>query len=155
ELNRCDKPTGKMAKPSFMFPELGNVDPVAPRDARLEQLAALMTHPQNGRLTRTVVNRLWHRLMGRGIGHPGDAMDSPPWSADLLDELAGALSDLGFNLKSTLELIATSQVYAAASAAIDDTTPPEDYVFRGPAPKRMTAEQFVDALAAVTGVAPE
>ena len=33
--------------------------------------------------------------------------------------------------------------------------PVEDFVFAGPAPKRMTAEQFCDALAEVTGVAPD
>jgi hypothetical protein len=52
-----------------------------------------MTHPENGRLTRTIVNRLWHRLMGQGIVHPTDAMDSQPWSEDLLDFLAVHLAD--------------------------------------------------------------
>jgi hypothetical protein len=154
ELNRCDKPTGQMAKVHFMFPQLGSVDADAPRDARLRQLAALMTHPQNGRLTRTIVNRLWHRLVGRGIVHPVDAMNSPPWSADLLDELAVDLSDHDYDLKSTLALIATSQAYGAATVAWDEQAPAEDYVFAGPAPKRMTAEEFVDALASITGVAP-
>ena len=28
ELNRCDKPTGKMATPKWIFPELGDVDPL-------------------------------------------------------------------------------------------------------------------------------
>ena len=54
ELNRCDKPTGVMATPNWMFPEIGNVDPKAPKAQRLEQLAALMTHPENGRFTRTL-----------------------------------------------------------------------------------------------------
>lgn len=154
ELHRCDKPTGEMAQAAFMFTELGSVDAAAPREARLNQLAALMTHPQNGRLTRTIVNRLWHRLLGRGIVHPVDAMNTPPWSADLLDELAIALSDANYDLKSTLALIATSQVYASASIALDDTVSAEDYVFDGPAPKRMTAEEFADALASLTGVTP-
>jgi hypothetical protein len=47
-----------------------------------------MTHPDNGRFTRTIANRLWHRLMGRGIVHPVDAMDTEPWNEDLLDHLA-------------------------------------------------------------------
>jgi hypothetical protein len=54
----------------------------------LKQLAALMTHPQNGRTPRTIVNRLWQRLMGRGIVHPVDSMQTEPWNADLLDYLA-------------------------------------------------------------------
>ena len=69
ELNRCDKPTGKMATPKWMFPEIGDVDPDAPKAERLKQLADLMTHPENGRFTRTVVNRIWHRLMGLSLIH--------------------------------------------------------------------------------------
>jgi hypothetical protein len=30
EIARCDKPTGRMAKPAWIFPELGEVDPNAP-----------------------------------------------------------------------------------------------------------------------------
>lgn len=155
EIHRCDKPTGEMAKAYFLFPELGAVDGAAPREERLKQLAAIMTSPDNGRLTRTVANRLWHRLMGRGIVHPVDSMGARPWSEDLLDQLAVHLSDSGYDLKKTLELIATSQIYGLESAPWDESAPAEDFVFAGPSPKRLTAEQFVDSLAAITGVAPE
>ncbi|HXT61226.1 MAG TPA: DUF1549 domain-containing protein, partial [Pirellulales bacterium] len=103
EIHRCDKPIGKTAAAGWLFPELGQVDPAAPQPERLKQLAALMTHAENGRFTRTIVNRIWHRLMGRGIVHPVDAMQSEPWSADLLDYLAADLSDSGYDLKQTME----------------------------------------------------
>ena len=114
----------------------------------MKQLPQLMTSPDNGRLTRTVVNRLWQRLMGRGIVHPVDSMGARPWNEDLLDQLAVHLSDSGYDLKQTLALIATSKLYSMQSVPLDESTPAEDFVFAGPAPKRMTAEQFVDALAA-------
>jgi mono/diheme cytochrome c family protein len=155
ELYRCDKPTGERAEPQFLFPELGQVDAQAPRAARMRQLAALITHPQNGRLTRTVVNRLWHRLMGRGIVHPVDAMDSPPWSDDVLDYLAVHLADSGYDLKATLRLIATSRAYASQTVGWDEASPADEYVFTGPIAKRVTAEQFVDAIARLTGAAPD
>lgn len=155
ELYRCDKPTGAMAEARFLFPELGQVDAQAPRDARMRQLAALMTHPQNGRLTRTIVNRLWHRLMGRGIVHPVDSMGAAPWSNDLLDQLAVHLADASFDLKATLKLIATSRVYGSQTVAWDESAPSEDFVFAGPAAKRMTGEQFVDGVARITGYAPD
>ncbi|HEV8060081.1 MAG TPA: DUF1549 domain-containing protein, partial [Gemmataceae bacterium] len=85
EIFRCDKPTGKMASPKFMWPELGEVTATLPRNQRLEQLAGLVTHQENGRFARTIVNRLWERLMGRGIVHPVDVMANKPWSEDLLD----------------------------------------------------------------------
>ena len=35
ELHRCDKPTGEMAEARFLFPRLGEIDAIAPRDERL------------------------------------------------------------------------------------------------------------------------
>lgn len=154
EIHRCDVPTGKTASAYFLFNELGSVDPDAPREERLETLANLMTSSDNGRLTRTVVNRLWDRMMGRGLVFPVDALASRPWNEDLLDFLAVDLSDRGYDLKKTLELIATSQVYGSDSVAWDPGAPADEYVFAGPAPKRVTAEQFVDAIWQMSGVAP-
>lgn len=153
EIARCDKPTGRMAKAGWIFPELGQVDANAPQPERLKQLAGLMTHPDNGRFTRTIVNRLWHRLMGRGIVHPVDAMDTAPWDEDLLDYLAVRFVDDGYDLKKALALIVSSQAYQSESVVSEKS---EDLaVFRGPLAKRMTAEQFVDAVWTLTGTAPE
>ena len=155
ELHRCDKPTGELAKAGFLFPEIGDVDADAPRSERLRQFAKLMTSPENGRLSRTIVNRLWQRLMGRGLVEPVDDMEQPPWSRDLLDFLAADLADRGYDLKRTLELITTSRAYQRQSVPVDPQAPAEQFTFRGPTPKRMTAEQFVDALWRVAGIRPE
>lgn len=152
ELHRCDKPLGVMAEPRWIFPEIGRLDGSASQPERLQQLADLMTHPENGRLTRTIVNRLWHRLMGRGIVHPVDAMHTEPWSADLLDFLASDLSDHGYDLKRTIALICSSQAYQ--SVTVPSPTDDQVYVYRGPLARRMTAEQFVDAIWTLTGTAP-
>jgi hypothetical protein len=152
EIARCDVPTGRMAKPGWIFPELGQVDAAAPKPERLKQLAALMTHPDNGRFTRTIVNRLWQRLMGRGIVHPVDAMDTEPWNADLLDYLAVRFAADGYDLKKALAFIASSQAYQSQPVVIKEG---EDLaLFRGPLAKRMSAEQFVDAVWSLTGTAP-
>jgi hypothetical protein len=154
EAYRCDKPTGKMVSPAWMFPELGQIDPHATREQRLRQLAELMTDRENGRVTRTIVNRLWHRLMGRGIVHPVDAMQTEPWSADLLDYLAVHLVDNDYDLKRALRLIATSQAYQSQAVSLDEEPAGGEFVYRGPIAKRLTAEQFVDALWQLTGTAP-
>ncbi|MGE3999849.1 MAG: DUF1549 domain-containing protein [Planctomycetaceae bacterium] len=154
EVHRCDVPSGRSAKPVWLFPELGAIDAEADQPERLRQLAALMTHPENGRLTRTIVNRLWERMLGRGIVHPVDAMQTKPWSEDLLDFLAADLAEHGYNLKQTIALIAGSQAYQSQAAALDAPASPEDYVFTGPLPKRMTAEQFVDAIRGLGGMWP-
>ncbi len=153
EIHRCDKPTGRQAKAAWLFPELGTIDPALPKAERLKQLAALMTHPGNGRLTRTVVNRLWHRLMGRGLVDPVDSMQGEPWNSDLLDFLASDLADHGYDLKRTLSLICSSQAYQSVTESLTEGGERE-YIYAGPRAKRLTAEQFSDAVWQITGTAP-
>jgi len=154
ELVRCDKPTGKPAVPGWLFPELGTVDPSKPRPERLKQLAALITHPQNGRTSRAITNRLWQRLMGRGIVHPVDAMQSPPWNEDLLDFLGSNLAENQQDLKKTLRLICLSQAYQSKSESFQAAPQETNYVYHGPRPKRLTAEEFTDAIWQICGTAP-
>src|SRR5207253_10254812 len=91
-------------------------------------------------------------LMGRGIVNPVDAMQSEPWNADLLDYLATHLAENKYDLKKTIQLIATSAAYQSRTEMVDEET--DEYVFRGPRAKRLTAEQFVDAVWQLTGTAP-
>jgi hypothetical protein len=151
---RCDEPTGETARAKFVFPVLGEIDGEQPRQERLARLAALITHEGNGRLGRTITNRIWHRLMGRGIVHPVDALGNAPWNEDLLDYLAVHLAENGYDLKKTIELVVTSQAYQSQSVAAPAETSAEEYVFRGPLAKRLTAEQFVDAIWRITATAP-
>lgn len=154
ELHRCEKATGQTARPGWLFAELGQVDPAAPPPERLEQLAALITHRDNGWLSRNLVNRLWARLLGRGIVHPVDALRLPPWNEDLLELLAADLVESGWNVKHVLETICTSEAYGAATPAVAGQPLGRDYVFRGPLSRRMTAEQFTDAIWQLTRTAP-
>jgi len=151
EIHRCDQPTGQFATPAFLYPQLGSIDAQAPREQRLKQLAAVFTKPENGRLARTIVNRLWARLLGRGLVEPVDEMDNPPWNADLLDYLAVDLVEHGYDLKHTILQIVTSRAYQLPSVALRETER-DSYVFRGPAVKRLSAEQFVDAVSILSGV---
>jgi len=150
EMVECDRPTGKTAPLKFLYSELGSVNASAPRAARLTELAHLLTAPVNGRLSRTIVNRLWARFMGRGLVEPIDDMDQPAWQPDLLDWLAEDLVTHGYNIKRTISVILTSNAYQRV--AMDVPERPESYVFKGPALRRLTAEQFVDAVSSVTGV---
>ena len=154
ELVRCDVPTGKPAAAAWLFPELGQVDASKPKAERLAQLAVLLTHPDNGRFQRTMANRLWQRLMGRGVVHPVDAMQSAPWNQDLLDVLANQLRESGYDLRATLAFIATSEAYQARAEVLAPAADAPGYVYRGPRAKRLTAEQFVDAVWRLTGTAP-
>jgi hypothetical protein len=155
EVHRCDQGTGKTASVGFLYPELGSIDPSAPRPERMKQLAELLVKPEDGRFARTIVNRLWAQLMGRGIVEPLDDMDQLAWDQDLLDWLATDFVAHGHDLKHTLALIASSRAYRLPSKGVADPTDRSSFAFRGPLTKRMTAEQFADALSTVTGVWPE
>jgi len=154
EIHRCDKATGKMAKAAWIFPELGEIDPEASQAERLKTLASLMTDEGNGRFSRTLVNRIWHRMMGRGIVHPVDAMHTRPWSEDLLDWLAVDFTDSDYDLKKLIRRIATSRAYQSVMAPTPDAAVGEEYIYEGPIARRMTAEQFIDAVWRLTATMP-
>ena len=152
QLHRCDKPIGEASKTGFLYPELGEIDAKAPRKERLRQLADILVLPENGRLARTIVNRLWAVAFGRGIVEPLDNMDMEPWSQDLLDWLATDLVKNAYDLKHTLKLITTSRAYRLP--AIDEKReedPRTRFIFRGPLVKRLSAEQFIDAAWSLAG----
>ena len=148
EMVRCEIPTGKTATARFFYPELGEINPKAPLNERLQRLAELLTKPENGQFTRTIVNRLWARFMGRGIIEPVDEMENEPWNGELLDWLASDLAENGHDIKKTIERILSSRAYQLPSVpSVDDRkTSPAAYVFKGPRQRRMSAEQFIDVL---------
>ena len=140
ELYRCDLKTGEKVGPEFLFPSVG--PPVGAN--RRADAAALFTSPKNGRLARTFVNRIWAKLYGRGIVEPVDDMDAEPFNADLLDWLAVDFAR-DYDIHRLIKLIMTSRSWQ--QPAVENTTSK----FRGPVPRRLTAEQVVDTLSAITG----
>jgi len=135
ELVRCDAKTGKHTGPEFLFPEVG-VKPASDSLADRRKAAALsFTNPENGRFSRTLVNRYWQKLLGRGIVANVDEMDAKPSNPDLLDWLASDFTQHHYDFKYLIRLIMTSQTYGVPSAH----------------PRRMTAEQFADSISEITG----
>ena len=150
EMVRCDKPTDKQAELKFLYPELGAIDPKADKPARLKRLAEIITQRQDARLTRTLVNRFWERFMGRGLIQPVDDMEKTAWDPDLLDWLAEDLAAHNCDVKHLIRQILSSRAYQLPAVNLGEQQPP-DFVFRGPAVRRLSAEQFRDALTRLTG----
>ena len=151
QLFRCDIAQQEYAEPAFLFlfPELNRV-PASPAVAdRRAAASAIFTDPRNGRVPRTLVNRIWERLLGRGIVENSDEMDGEPWSPELLDWLASDFVEHGYDLKRLIATIATSRTYQMPAVARKGDQ--RAYVFRGPEIRRITAEQFGDAIGAITG----
>jgi hypothetical protein len=82
-------------------------------------------------------------------------MANPPFDADLLDYLGTFLSDNKYDLKKLMEHVVTSRAYQSRPAILKEEVTGESYVFRGPELKRLTAEQFLDAIWQVTGTGPQ
>lgn len=150
ELYRCDVAQHQYAQAAFLYPELNQTPKSGDQADRRAAAAAIFTDPRNGRLPRTMVNRIWQRLLGRGIVENPDEMDGEPWSPQLLDWVASDFVDSHYDLKHLIAAILTSRTYQM-SAVADKGDAPRDYTFRGPLPRRITAEEFADAIGSITG----
>ncbi len=151
QLYRCDVAQSQYAEPSFLYPELTRAPASTSLIDRRAAAADIFTDPRNGRMPRTVVNRLWQRLLGHGIVANADEMDGRPWSPSLLDWLASDFVDRGYDLKHLISTIVLSRAYQMPSVARSAEPSPASYAFAGPEVRRLTAEQFADAIGGVTG----
>jgi hypothetical protein len=137
ELVRCDAKTGKHTGPEFLFPEVAEKPASNSLADRRKAAAQSFTSPENGRFARTVVNRYWQRLTGRGLVANVDDMDAKQSNPDLLDWLASDFTQHNYDLKYLIKLIMTSRSYGQPATR-------ENL-------RRMTAEQFADSISEITG----
>src|SRR5690606_25826792 len=88
------------------------------------------------------------QLMGRGIVEPVDVMDNAPWSQDLIDWLAYDFVETGYDIKQLIFKIVTSKTYQLPSVTIQEAGDlvAEDFRFTGMIRRRLSAEQFTDAI---------
>src|SRR5207302_10847922 len=111
--------TAETMPPRFM----GNhAVPTIPADTdRREILAGWLTSAKNPFFAKSLVNRIWYHLNGRGIVDPvDDFRDSNPSANDeLLDALAKDFTDHKFDVKHLIRAIMTSRTYQL-SAEVND-----------------------------------
>lgn len=148
EIHRCDVPTGKKANYGVLYNSLGKIKETTITADRLKQLMDILVQKKNGRFYRTLVNRIWAQLLGRGIVEPVDVMDNEPWSQDLLDWLAYDFANNGTDIKRLMHQILTSKTYQLPSNSLKDAQllVAQNFVFKGILKKRVTAEQFSDVI---------
>jgi hypothetical protein len=117
-------------------PEKYRVAPVSgrklatiPKFSRREQLANLATEG-NPLLSRAIVNRIWALLMGRGLVHPVDRMDSahPASHPDLLQWLSRDFEQNGYDVRRLTKLLVLTRTYQRAAPAHGREAPlPESF----------------------------
>lgn len=148
-----DPRTDRPMEPCF----LGDATPVeGPDDDRLEELADWITAADNPFFARAQANRVWYHLLGRGIVEPIDDFraTNPPAIPALLDALAGDFAAHHFDLRHLVRVIMNSQTYQLAPQP-NDTDGGDEAIFSHALVRRLSAEQLLDALSQVTGVAAE
>jgi hypothetical protein len=86
--------------------------------AMREQFAKLVTSPEESpTFARAIVNRVWARMMGRGIVEPLDGFGrrAKPSNPELLEALAARFVADGYDLRKLVRVIATSKAYGRST----------------------------------------
>lgn len=138
------------AKPKEVVPPAvlwGEVPTSAANSTPREQFAAWLTSPENPQFSKTIVNRLWKRLMGVGLVEPIDDFrdEHPCVNEPLMDAMCEELIRNDFNLKEFIRGVLYSDTYQRQSSDYLLTSG-KPYYFPGPVLRRMTAEQIWDSL---------
>src|SRR6185369_14959326 len=134
-------------------------DPVTPRVLGGEQLALSetddprqplmdwMRRPDNPYFARVFVNRVWAEYFGVGIIDPPDDLNqaNPPRNAALLDYLAAAFIEHGFDMKWLHREIVSSHAYQR-SLRSNETNRFDERNFSRAVARRMAAEVLFDAI---------
>ncbi|WP_169977787.1 DUF1549 and DUF1553 domain-containing protein [Tautonia rosea] len=147
-------PDGDVIHPATLEP----ARPRIPGEAFLQDaggeraaLADWLTDRDNPVFSRAIVNRLWARMMGRGLVSPVDDFRStnPATHPELLNLLAEDFEENGYRLRHTIRLIATSVSYAREATALDANAFDDrfsSHALRRPLEPEVLADAFSDVL---------
>ena len=121
------------------------------RESQLRrELAELVTSPNNRYFSRALVNRLWAEFLGRGFVEPLDDFNAqnPPSHPQTLDYLADEFVAGGFDLRTPIRLIVSSQAYARGHATGLPTAQREaaEKAFVAQPRRRMLSESLFDSI---------
>lgn len=136
--------------PELYNPAAGDEPPV-PKFSRREQFVERVVKA-NPLVARAAVNRFWALLLGRGLVHPVDKMDSkhPPSHPELLDALAQDFEKSGYDVKRLVRALVLSRAYQLDSRPVGNNPQPD--LFAHALDKPLTAEMLYRSLmVAATG----
>jgi len=116
-------------------------EPRVPKFSRREKFVSEVV-TQHPLIARAFVNRVWAMLLGRGIVHPFDEMDSehPASHPELLQWLANGFEYSGFDIKRLVRTIALCDAYRRSSVRPENVDDPATFAWYLERP--LTAEQL-------------
>ena len=136
--------SGHILKPAA----LGDAIPAiaADEDPRLK-LADWMSSPTNPFFAKAIVNRYWKHFFRRGLVEPEDDIreTNPPSNPELLAALEQHFIASGFDLKSLVKIITSSNAYQL-SAVPNQYNIADQQNYSRYYPRRLQAEVFLDAI---------
>jgi hypothetical protein len=119
---------------------------------RNRAFADWMTSPQNPLFAKSYVNRMWSYFFGLGIIDPVDDIraGNPPTNAALLDALTEDFVKHNFDTRHLIQTIVSSTTYQLS--LVPNKWNEDDKInFSHNHPRRLGAEQMMDAVAIATG----
>ncbi len=123
---------------------------------RRAAFVAWLASKDNPYFAEAMANRTWSYFFGRGIIDPVDDIrgSNPPSNPELLDALKDDFVKSGFNVRHLMRNICLSRTY---QLSIDKNKWNEDdnVNFSHAVPRRLSAEQMLDAIAIATGDRPK
>jgi hypothetical protein len=142
--------TKKAVQPKYLD---GPGETEGPDEDIREKLATWMTASGNPWFARAIVNRVVKHYLGRALVEPVDdfRVTNPPSNEALLDALAQDFVRNGYHLRHTIRILLNSRVYQLASQP-NETNRGDQLNYSRYYPKRLMAEQLIDAVSQVTGV---
>ena len=144
-------PPAEPAPQTAVFPDGTKIELPPNRDPR-EVFADWLITPKNPWFTRSIVNRVWAWLLGRGIIHEPDDIrdDNPPSNPELLAYLEKELVASRYDLKRLYRLILNSSTYQFSSMPRFNE-PEAEANFASYPLRRLDAEVLIDAINKITG----
>lgn len=120
-----------------------------------ESLADWMVSPDNPLFTKSIVNRMWHQVMGTELVGPlgGLTPDEMGPHPELTEQLIMIMKASQYDLKEFLSVLFNSETYQSKALALNEDAP--DYVLDGPIVRRLSAEVIVDSFLSLKTATPD
>ncbi len=141
--------TGAVMKPKALGGPI--YDDASTPDERRIRMANWLTGPENPFFAKSMVNRVWYHMVGRGIVEPVDDFrdSNPACNDELLEGLSKDFVQNGFSLKRLVKMIAASRTYQM-SAKSTPLNAGDSLYFSHAFTKLLPAEVLLDAISSFT-----